>query len=40
MTRPTSPRARIAVIDDDLVLADRAQTLLTHEGFEVVVCST
>jgi DNA-binding NarL/FixJ family response regulator len=34
-----SPRARVAVIDDDLVLAELAQTLLVEEGFEVVVCS-
>jgi len=40
MMKHASPRARIAVIDDDLVLADLAQTLLTEEGFEVVVCST
>jgi len=39
MMKQRSPRARIAVIDDDLVLADLAQTLLTEEGFEVVVCS-
>jgi DNA-binding NarL/FixJ family response regulator len=35
----SSPRARIAVIDDDLVLAELAQTLLAGEGFEVIVCS-
>jgi len=33
------PRARIAVVDDDVVLAQLAQTLLAEEGFEVVVCS-
>src|SRR5947207_1349290 len=39
MTKPSSPRARIAVIGDDLVLAELAQMLLAEDGFEVVVCS-
>jgi len=34
-----SPRARIAIIDDDLVLAELARTLLAEEGFDVLVCS-
>jgi DNA-binding NarL/FixJ family response regulator len=39
MMKRSSARARIAVIDDDLVLAELAQTLLAEEGFEVIVCS-
>jgi len=32
-------RARIAVVDDNVVLARLAGTLLAEEGFEVLVCS-
>src|SRR4051812_6289302 len=39
MMKPGCARARIAVIDDDAVLAQLAQTLLADEGFEVLVCS-
>jgi len=35
----SSPRARLALVEDDAVLAQLAQTLLSDEGFEVVVCS-
>jgi len=39
MMKQSSPRARIAIVDDDIVLAQLAQRLLAEEGFEVVVCS-
>jgi DNA-binding NarL/FixJ family response regulator len=39
MMKQSSPRARIAIVDDDVVLAQLAQRLLAEEGFEVVVCS-
>jgi DNA-binding NarL/FixJ family response regulator len=40
MTDRRRPRARVAVIDDDVVLTDLLRSLLVEEGFEVVICST
>jgi DNA-binding NarL/FixJ family response regulator len=39
MTNAQGQRARVALIDDDAVLATLVQTLLGEEGFQVVVCA-